>query len=75
MKRWLRLIVLTTAVWAFILIIPRILGKIEVYHQFMESSRSKGIDNSALFYSEEPHALESERILKEKLKSKKKIVF
>jgi hypothetical protein len=33
----------------------------------MEISGEKGIDNSALFYSEEPLTLDSEQILNEKL--------
>jgi hypothetical protein len=70
MKNWGRLIVLALALWGFVYVIPKVLNELAVYRQFTETSRSKGIDTRALFYSEEPHALQSERILKEKLSAK-----
>ncbi len=70
MKSWGRLILLVLALWAFVFVVPKILNEFEVYRQFVEISRSKGIDNSALFYSEEPHALKSEQVLKERLSLK-----
>jgi hypothetical protein len=70
MKSWARLILLVLALWAFVFVVPKILNEIEVYRQFVEISRSKGVDNSALFYSEEPHTLKSEQELKERFSVK-----
>ena len=67
MKGWRKLILFAVALWAFVFMLPKILNEFEVYRQFVETSHSKGIDNSALFYSEEPHALQAEQKLKERL--------
>ena len=48
--------------------VPRMLNNISIYHEILESSEKKGIDNSAVFYSEEPMSYKAEEILKEKLK-------
>lgn len=53
--------------WGIIYLLPTALNRIRVYREFMEISGEKGIDNSALFYSEEPLTLDSEQILNEKL--------
>jgi hypothetical protein len=71
MKSWRKLILFAVAIWVFVFMIPKILNEFQVYRQFVETSHSKGIDNSALFYTEEPHALQSEQILKERLNLKK----
>jgi hypothetical protein len=67
MKRWAKLFSIVMLLWGIIYLLPTALNRIRVYREFMEISGEKGIDNSALFYSEEPLTLDSEQILNEKL--------
>jgi len=42
------------AIWGFIIIIPLFLGRFKSYSEVIKKSEDLGIDNSALFYSDEP---------------------
>lgn len=64
------MIVCLVAVWGFIKITPLLLENIKSYQEVIERSEELGIDNSTLFYSEEPLTYTSEQELKLRLNSK-----
>ena len=55
------------AVWGFIRIAPSLLNKLKSYQDLVQKSEELGIDNSALFYSEEPLTSIAEQELSVKL--------
>ena len=70
MRSWLKMFACLVAVWGFIKIIPLILENINSYQEVIERSEELGIDNSTLFYSEEPLTFTAEQELKLRLNSK-----
>ena len=56
------------AIWVFIRFTPYFLDKLKSYRSLVQKSEELGIDNSALFYSEEPLTGIAERELSEKIK-------
>ena len=70
MRSWFKMLACLVAVWGFIKIIPLILENINSYKAVIERSEELGIDNSTLFYSEEPLSFTAEQELKHRLNSK-----
>lgn len=68
MKGWIKLIVSFLLVWCFVKYAPKILANIDTVQRIVENSERFGIDNSALFYSEEPLTSKAELVLSEKMK-------
>ena len=58
-------------IWSFVHLMPLILNKISSYREVINKSVSLEIDNSALFYSEEPLTSSAEMELRERLNSVK----
>ena len=69
MKPWLKLVFYLLLIWSFIYLIPLILNKIPSYTDVIQKSETLGIDNAALFYSEEPLTSMAELELNERLNS------
>ncbi len=67
MKNWLKLLICVAAIWVFVKITPLLLSRINAYQQVIQKSEILGIDNSALFYSEELLTSKAEQELKERL--------
>lgn len=70
MKAWLKLTLCLLAIWSFVVGFPLILNRISSYQEVIENSENLGIDNAALFYSEEPYTSVAENNLMESLKAK-----
>jgi hypothetical protein len=68
MKRYLRLLFCLIALIAFISLVPLLMKTNATYVKIQENSERMGIDNSTLFYSEEPRTSTAERVLKTRLK-------
>jgi len=60
------------AIGAFIFYFPSLLERNKTYQLIKQNSEAMGIDNSALFYSEESKTSEAEQELKSRLNSKVK---
>ena len=71
MKRWARLILYLGGIWVFIKVTPQVLNKVKIYREIIKSSDAHGIDNSTLFYSEEPATFDAENQIRENLDSKR----
>ena len=69
MKPWLKLVFYLFLVWSFMYLMPLILNKIPSYADVIQKSETLGIDNAALFYSEEPLTSRAEFELNERLTS------
>ena len=69
MRPWLKLVFYLLLVWSFMYLMPLILNKIPSYADVIQNSETLGIDNSALFYSEEPLTSRAELELNERLTS------
>ena len=54
MRNWLKLVFCFLMIWGFMQLMPTILNKIPAYLEVIKNSESLKIDNSSLFYSEEP---------------------
>ena len=67
MRNWVKMILCLLIVWGFIRFAPLLLGKLKSYQNIVEKSEELGIDNSALFYSEEPLTSVAEQELAVKL--------
>lgn len=67
MKNWLKLIFCMLAIWGFIIVIPKFLSQFSSYSDVIRKSEELGIDNAALFYSEEPLTSIAELELRERL--------
>lgn len=72
MKAWLKLAFCLLAIWIFVVGFPLILNNISSYQELIENSENMGIDNAALFYSEEVHTSIAEKNLLESLRSEKR---
>ena len=71
MKSWLKLICCFLAIGIFVKVLPLVLNSIKSYHLVVKNSEELGIDNSALFYSEEPLTSIAENEINENLRSSK----
>ncbi len=71
MKAWLKLVFCLLAIWIFVEGFPLILSNISSYQEVIENSEIMGIDNAALFYSEEAYTSIAENKLYESLRSVK----
>ena len=69
MKRWLKLFLCGIGIWVFMEIAPGMMRSIVVYQKIQENSAKMGIDNSAVFYSEEPMSYKAEQVMIETLKA------
>ena len=69
-KSWIKLIVCGIVIWGFIKLGPCVFGKFNTYKKMVSNSELMGIDNAALFYSEEKHSLMAQEELSERLKEK-----
>ena len=58
-------------IWCFIKYSPVLIKKVKAYRQVTDYSEKMGIDNAALFYSEEPFTSQAEQELLMRLKTKK----
>ena len=67
MRNWVRLFFSVVSIWCFIKFIPVGLNQIQSYKKITDYSMKLGIDNAALFYSEELHTSEAELELKNRL--------
>lgn len=67
MKSYFKLIMFFLAIAAFISLFPLLLECSETYTAIKQKSEALGIDNSALFYSEESMTSVAEQVLKTKL--------
>jgi hypothetical protein len=67
MKNWFKLFLYLLMIWSFVYLMPLILNKIPSYADVIQNSETLGIDNSALFYSEEPLTSSAEMELRERL--------
>ena len=65
MRSWLKLFLSILAVYAFIIFIPKMLMNFESYSEVLKSSEKHGIDNSSIFYSEEPISYKAEKEMKQ----------
>ncbi len=72
MKNLLKLFLCVVAIWVFVKITPVLLSRITSYQQVIQKSEILGIDNSALFYSEELLTSKAEQELNERLEIYKK---
>ena len=68
MKNVLKLLFCVVAIWVFVKITPLLLSGINSYQQVIQKSKILGIDNSALFYTEELLTSKAEQELNERLK-------
>ena len=57
-------------VWCFIKYMPVLIKNVKVYRQVTKCAEEMGIDNAALFYSEEPLTSQAEQELLMRLKTK-----
>lgn len=57
------------ALGGFIKVFPLLLSRIDTYEKVIENSENLGIDNSTLFYSEEPLTSKAEQELTNRLSS------
>lgn len=64
MKRWPRFILSIFVITALIFILPRMLRLSGHYRYLTEHAREKGINNAAIFYTQEPLSLEAEKVLR-----------
>lgn len=71
MKAWLKLVFCLLAIWIFVEGFPMILSHITSYQEVIVNSENMGIDNAALFYSEEAYTSIAENKLYESLRSEK----
>lgn len=71
MKAWLKLVFCLLAIWIFVEGFPMILSHITSYQEVIVNSENMGIDNAALFYSEETYTSIAENKLYESLRSVK----
>lgn len=69
MIKWLKLIFWMLAICGFIIVIPKFLSQFSSYSDLIKKSEELGIDNAALFYSEEPLTSNAELELNERLNS------
>lgn len=69
MRDWIKMILCFLAVGVFIKIFPLLSNRIDTYRMIIKNSEQLGIDNSALFYSEEPLTLKAEQELIKRLNS------
>lgn len=67
MKKWLKLGYCLLLVIGFIYLSPKIFNRIPTYSQVIDNAEARGIDNSALFYSEEMLTSRAEEKLNEQL--------
>ena len=67
MKGWLKLLSFMGLIFLFMGYAPKILRFNKIYLSIEKSSAEKGIDNSSVFYSEEPQSYKSEKEIKERL--------
>ena len=67
MRGYIKMICCFIAVWMFIQVVPMALDKLKTYKAIIEKSEKLGIDNAALFYSEEEHTSLAEREISSKL--------
>lgn len=70
MKAWIKLIAFVVLIWCFVKYTPVLLNKVKIYKQVIDYSMKMGIDNAALFYTEEPLTSQAEQELIIKLRSK-----
>jgi hypothetical protein len=68
MKRWLKLFLFVMGIWVFMEVAPGMMRSIVVYQKIQENSAKMGIDNSAVFYTEEPMSYKAEKAMFETLK-------
>ena len=69
MRNWIKMILCFLAVGGFIKIFPLLSNRIDTYRMIIKNSEQLGIDNSALFYTEEPLTLKAEQELIKRLNS------
>ena len=67
LKAWLKMICAALVIWGFVKCIPLILNRFKIYREITEKSAQLGIENSALFYTEEKHTSVAEQKLKRQL--------
>ena len=68
MKRYLRLLLCLIVMIAFIRLFPLLMKTNTTYVKIQKNSERMGIDNSTLFYSEEPRTSTAEETLMARLK-------
>jgi hypothetical protein len=68
MKRWMKLFLFVMGILAFMEVAPRMMSNIGIYREIQQNSQKMGIDNSAVFYSEEPMSYKAEKHMIETLK-------
>lgn len=71
MRRWLKALFSIIVICTFIIITPKALNEIKMYREVIESSERLGVDNSALFYTEEHMTAQAELELKERIGKRK----
>jgi len=69
MRAWFKMFICLVSIWGFIKIVPVVLNNLDSYKEVIEHSEELGIDNSTLFYSEEPLSSVAEQELKIRLNS------
>ncbi|MCG8309707.1 MAG: hypothetical protein MI975_20090 [Cytophagales bacterium] len=69
MKGYIRALLCFIGIWGFIEFFPELLSAIKPYREVIEFSENAGIDNAALFYSEESLTSSAEQEIKEQLKA------
>lgn len=67
MKNWLKLGFCLLLILGFVYFAPKALSRIPAYSELIQNSEEMGIDNTALFYSEEALTSEAEKELNDKL--------
>jgi hypothetical protein len=70
MKRWVKLFIFLAGIWAFMEVAPLVMRSFVVYQTIQENSAKMGIDNSAVFYSEEPMSYKAEKSMIEALRGR-----
>lgn len=70
MNRWIKLLFSVLAIYGFMIWAPKLLTQIEIYQKIEENSERMGIDNSTIFYSDEPISYEAAEVIGEKLNVK-----
>lgn len=68
MKSWIRMVICFIGLWGFIKFSPVLLYKIGYYKDIIENAEKLGVDNAAMFYTEDPVTSFAEQRIKEKLK-------
>ena len=67
MKKWIRFWLCLAGIFLFVKLCPLLLSQNSTYKQLTDRSEKLGIDNAALFYSEEAKTATAEKALKDRL--------